>query len=192
MQRLLLDRVSLLLIAGLIVILDQASKHWVRANLALGEVYRPELWISQFTRFIHLHNRGAAIDASPGMGIFSMGVAILAAAVIFYAYPRISSQDRMMRLSIALLLGGVLGNLVDRLHQGYVTDFISLLDVPVVNLADLSIITGTILLSVGLVQKERRLKRRPSSDSEAENSPRYPGGGRRLSIQASSKDSRGE
>jgi signal peptidase II len=180
------------LTAGAVVILDQASKALVRANLGLGEVYRPELWLSQFIRLVHLHNRGAAIGTSPGMGIFSLVVAILVSAVIIYLYPRIPRQERLVRLSMALLLGGALGNLIDRLHQGYVTDFISLLNIPVLNLADLSISAGVVILFIGLWQQEQRTKRQQQSASQADVQDDKPEDGRILNLQMPSKDNRGE
>jgi signal peptidase II len=186
------DYVPLFLTAGAIVILDQASKYLIRANLAMGEVYRPDLWISQFVRFVHLHNRGAAIGTSPGMGIFSMVVAILVSAVIIYLYPRIPPQERLVRLAMALLLGGALGNLIDRLHQGYVTDFISLLNIPVLNLADLSISVGVVVLFIGLWQQEQKKKRQQQPASQAEDPEDKPDTGRSLNLQIQSKDSQGE
>jgi signal peptidase II len=192
LNRHLSDYVSLFLTAGAVVILDQASKALVRANLGLGEVYRPELWLSQFARLVHLHNRGAAIGTSPGMGIFSLVVAILVSAVIIHLYPRIPRQERLVRLSMALLLGGALGNLIDRLHQGYVTDFISLLNIPVLNLADLSISAGVVILFIGLWQQEHRTKRQQLSASKADVQDDKPDDGRILNLQMPSKDSQGE
>jgi len=146
------------LVAGTIVVLDQASKYLIRANLALGEVYRPELWITQFARFVHLHNRGAAIGMFPGLGNVFMVLALIVSAALIYYYPRIPRQDWLVRLAMALLLGGAVGNMIDRMHQGYVTDFISLLNIPVLNLADLSVSTGVIVLAIGLWQQEQRKK----------------------------------
>ena len=152
-----------MVVAGVIVALDQMSKVLIRANLMLGEVYRPELWISQYARFVHLHNRGAAIGILPGLGNVFMVVAMLVSVALIFYYPRIPRQDWLVRLSMALLLGGAIGNMIDRLHQGFVTDFISVLNIPVLNLADLSISTGVIILVIGLWQQEQRKK--PTQDS---------------------------
>lgn len=160
MKRDLRHTVSLLLITGTVVILDQASKALIRHNLALGEVYRPDLWISQVARFVHVKNYGSAIGF-PSLGKVFMLLAILVSAAILYYAPRLARQGWQMRLSTALILGGVMGNLIDRLHQGYVTDFISLLSIPVVNLADLSIASGVILLISQLWQQEKKQKPGP-------------------------------
>lgn len=170
-----------MLIAGAIVVLDQASKYLVRANLALGEVYRPDLWISQFIRFVHLHNRGAAIGMFPSLGNVFMVLAMLVSAAIIYYYPRIPRQDWLVRLSMALFLGGAVGNMIDRLHQGYVTDFISLLDIPVLNIADLSVSSGVVVLFIGLWQQEQRKKHLQDSATQDNDSGNQGKTGRVLS-----------
>jgi signal peptidase II len=152
----LADYAFLFLVAGSIVFLDQAGKFLVRSNLAPGEIYRPDLWLSQYIRFVNLHNTGAAIGLLPGYGgVFLLLSALISLAVLYY-YARIPHQQWLLRLSMALVLGGALGNLVDRLHQGYVTDFISLLNIPVFNLADLSVLVGFMLLFVDLWRKEHK------------------------------------
>jgi signal peptidase II len=152
----LADYVFLFLVAGLIVVLDQASKALVRNNLLPGEIFHPEWWLSQFVRLVHLKNTGAAIGLLPGFGdIFMFLSALISLAVLIY-YARIPHQQWLMRLSLALVLGGAVGNLVDRFQQGYVTDFISVLDIPVFNLADLSVMAGFSLLFIDLWRKERR------------------------------------
>lgn len=161
MKRYPADTVPLFLIAGTVLILDQASKALIRATLNLGEVYRPELWISQYARFVHVQNFGSAIGF-PSLGKVFMVLAILVSAAIIYYAPRLARQGWQVRLSMGLILGGVMGNLIDRLHQGHVTDFISILDIPVVNLADLSIASGVILLVGKLWQQEQEQKRQPS------------------------------
>jgi signal peptidase II len=126
------------------------------------------------------------------MGTFSMVVAMLVSAAIIYLYPRIPRQERLIRLSMALLLGGALGNLVDRLVQGYVTDFISLLDIPVLNLADLSIAIGVITLFIGLWKQEQGKKSQQSPTGPAEDQEDQTESGRILGTQIPSKDVRGE
>ncbi len=59
MNRKLFDYARLLLIAGIVVAIDQVTKAAVRSSLAVGEIYHPELWISQYARLLHLSNTGA-------------------------------------------------------------------------------------------------------------------------------------
>jgi signal peptidase II len=153
--RRLADYAFLFLVAGAVVVLDQACKVVVRANLAPGEIFHPELWITQYARIVHLHNSGAAIGILPGFGDIFLVLSALISLAVLYFYARIPHQQWLLRLSMALVLGGALGNLIDRLHQGYVTDFISLLNLPVFNLADLSVLAGFMLLFVDLWRKEQ-------------------------------------
>jgi signal peptidase II len=188
LKRQLSDYLPLLLIAGAVICLDQASKSLVRSNLALGEVYQPGLWLSQYARLIHAHNSGAAIGIFPSLGNLFMILAILISGAIIYFYPRIPREERLIRLSLALLLGGAAGNLIDRLHQGYVTDFISLLNIPVVNIADLSVSAGVVLLCIGLWRQEVRYKPQPDPAGQEGR----PSDGRNLALQALPEATRSE
>ena len=80
MKKYLSDYLFLFLIAGTIIILDQLTKSWVRQNLAFGEVYRPDFWLSQYARIIFWKNTGAAFGMFQGFGdvfsIFSIIISI--------------------------------------------------------------------------------------------------------------------
>lgn len=192
MKRRLADYAFLFLVAGVIVALDQACKYLVRGNLEPGEIYHPELWVSQYVRFVHLHNSGAAIGILPGFGdIFMLLSALISLAVLYY-YSRIPHQQWLLRLSMALVLGGAVGNLVDRLYQGYVTDFISLFNFPVFNLADLSVLTGFILLFVDLWRQEQRKKSGQDSAAPGEGSGNEEKSGRHLTSYAPLEDALSE
>lgn len=144
------DYAFLFLIAGAIIILDQLTKSWVRQNLALGEVYRPEFWLSQYARIIFWKNTGAAFGMFQGFGeVFSIFSIIISVFVIFY-FPQIPRRDWLIRVSMSMLLGGALGNLISRLAQGYVTDFASVGNFPVFNVADASISVGVVILFFGM------------------------------------------
>ena len=121
----LADYAVLFLIAGIVILLDQLTKAVVRQNLALGEIYRPELWISQYARLIHLKNTGAANGMFQNFNKILAVFPFIVALAILYYFPRIPRQDWLIRLALGFYLGGALGNLIDRLTQGYVTDFIS-------------------------------------------------------------------
>ena len=146
MRKYLADYFSLFLVAGLIVLLDQATKYIIRSNLAVGEIYRPDLWITQFARIVHWQNTGAAFGMFQSLGNVFMILSMVVSAAIIYYYPQVPRQDRLIRLAMALLLGGAVGNLIDRLSQGYVTDFISVSEFPVFNIADASISLGVVVL----------------------------------------------
>jgi len=158
LKKYLKDYLILFLIAGTIVLLDQVSKAWVRQALALGEVYHPELWLSNYIRIVYWKNTGAAFGMFQSLGgVFSV-LSFIVSGIILYYFPQIPSKDWLIRVSMGMLLGGAIGNLIDRLTLGYVTDFISVGDFPVFNVADSSISVGVVVLFFGMWLQEKRAK----------------------------------
>jgi signal peptidase II len=141
---------TLVFIFGVVFFLDQWTKAWVRDNLAFGESIRPFEWLPPSVRILHWRNSGAAFGFfQEGAGIFTI-LAVVVALLIIYYFPRIERGDWALRLAMGLQLGGALGNLIDRLQHGYVTDFISVAQFPVFNIADTSITLGVIILLLGI------------------------------------------
>jgi signal peptidase II len=104
-------------------------------------------------------NTGAAFGMFQNGGLIFTILAFVVSGAILYYYPQIPRQDRLIRISMGFLLGGAVGNLIDRLTQGLiVTDFISIWIFPVFNLADLSITIGVVILCLGMIVQERRNK----------------------------------
>ena len=83
---------------------------------------------------------------------------VVIGAILFY-YPQVEKDDWLLRLALSLQLGGALGNLVDRLTIGHVTDFISVGNFPVFNVADASITIGAVLLFLDVWLRERAEKK---------------------------------
>ena len=162
------DYALLILIAGSVVLLDQITKYIVRINLPLGQVYHPELWLSQYIRIVHWKNTGAAFGIFQNMGGVFTILSFVVAIVIFIYYPQVPRKDWPVRIAMGLLLGGATGNLIDRLARGYVTDFVSVGSFPVFNVADASISTGVVILFIGMWLQEREAKSQESRLEEAE------------------------
>jgi signal peptidase II len=151
----LADYFALFLIAGFVIILDQLTKAAVRHSLMYGQIYRPDLWISQYARLVHLKNTAATNGMFQNMtGVLTV-FPFIVTLVILYAFPRVPRRDWLIRLSLGLYLGGALGNLIDRLRQGYVTDFISIGSFSVFNIADACVSMGVVALIVGVWLHER-------------------------------------
>ncbi len=145
----------LLVPVGLIILLDQWTKSWVRSNIAFGESWGPE-WLAPFARFVHWYNTGAAFGLFQGMGtVFIILAFVISIAILIY-YPRVPRQDWTLRLAMSLQMAGALGNLIDRLTIGHVTDFIAIGSFPVWNIADASITVGVFVLLLGIWLQERR------------------------------------
>lgn len=152
------DYLVLLGLAGLVVGLDQWTKYLVQSRLAVGEPWSPWDWLSPYARIVHWNNTGAAFGIFQSGGMVFTIVAIVVAAAILYYYPRIPSGQIPLRLALGLQFGGAVGNLIDRLARGTVTDFISVGSFPVFNIADASISIGVAILIAGMWIEERRRK----------------------------------
>jgi len=145
---------ALLVIASLVIALDQVSKFLVRANLSLGQSIPEE----GFFRITYITNAGAS------WGIFSnavfltvaTAVVVIATLVIYLRYALV--RRTLFRLALGLLIGGSMGNMIDRLSQGRVTDFIDVGAWPVFNIADCAIVIGVVLIAANLIFSVKREK----------------------------------
>ncbi len=139
-------------IAALIVALDQWTKWLVRVNIPDGGVWLPESlgWLSPYARIVHWHNTGAAFGMFQNASMVFTVLAFIVIAAIIYYYPHVENSDWSLRLAMSMQLGGAIGNLIDRLTLGRVTDFISIGTFPVFNVADASISVGAVVLLLGV------------------------------------------
>lgn len=149
-------------VAVLVGVADQATKFLALEYLRAGDVV-----LTSFFKFSLAFNTGAAFSflASAGgwQNLFFVGVAIVVSLVILVMIRRLGSSDVQVAVALALVLGGALGNVIDRVRLGYVVDFI---DVhyqswhwPTFNVADSAITIGAILLvldALGIVLIRRR------------------------------------
>jgi len=159
--KILRSYLGLILISGTVVFLDQWSKWLVRTNITLGDFWLPGSlsWLLPYARIVNWSNTGAAFGLFQGRGAIFTVLAVIVAGVIVYYYPRVPPEDWWLRLAMGLQFGGALGNLIDRVNHGRVTDFLSVANFPVFNVADASITVGVIILVVGVWWKERSEKR---------------------------------
>jgi signal peptidase II len=143
-------------VAGVIVALDQWTKYLVRSQLAVGEIWAPIPALSPYVRIVHWNNTGAAFGLFPSGGLAFTLVAIVVSLAIVYYFPRVPDGQPILRFALALQLGGAIGNLIDRLLLGTVTDFVSVGTFPVFNVADSCISIGVALLVAAMWVEERR------------------------------------
>jgi signal peptidase II len=139
------------------------TKWLVRSNLAVGEFWSPFPWLTPYARFIHWKNTGAAFGLFPDGGTIFKIVAIIVSAAIIYYYPQIPPDKKWYRLALGMQLSGAIGNLIDRVLFGPVTDFVSVGRFAVFNVADASISVGTAILIVAMWVDERQLARESES-----------------------------
>lgn len=146
----------LLKVTGPVLLIDQATKALVRATLDLEQTWTPYAWLAPYARIVHWKNTGASFGIMEDSNTLLIIVSLAVVGAILFFFPRVPSQDWSLRLALAFLLGGVGGNLLDRLLVGHVTDFLSVFSYNVFNLADVSNLIGVIILLVGIVLEEFR------------------------------------
>ena len=173
MKRILRDYAILILLAGPIIALDQWTKIIIRNNIPVGGTWMPWEWLAPYARIVHWHNTGAAFGMFQGASLVFTILAFIVSGLIIYYFPHIPTSDWILRLALGMQLAGAVGNLIDRLTLGRVTDFISLGTFPVFNVADSSITVGTAVLILGTWIKDRQEKR-AAARAAAEVPPEDP------------------
>lgn len=155
------DYLILFGVAGVVVALDQWTKWLVRENIEFGGMWLPEsmMWLSPYARIVHWYNTGAAFGIFQGGGMVFTVLAFIVIGAILYYFPQVDKSDWTLRLAMSMQLGGAIGNLIDRLTIGHVTDFISVGNFAVFNVADASISVGAAVLLLGVWMMERAEKK---------------------------------
>lgn len=161
-------------------ILDQVSKRLITSWLDLGESWPSE----GFFRITYGTNSGTAFGLFPNHTTLLIVVSLVAIGFLFYFYRTHAMPSLVLRFAIGLQLGGAFGNLIDRVLNGKVVDFIDVGPWPIFNLADSSIVVGIfILLATFLLTKESAEERQPP-EAAAESESQDP----QTSIPASAQD----
>jgi signal peptidase II len=129
------------LVLACVVAVDQVTKALVRGGIAVGE----EDPVFPAVSLVHVRNTGVAFGAFSGGGVI-VGVLVAAAlaALLFYFVTHL--HRRLVWLPTGLLLGGSVGNIIDRVRDGAVTDFVKLPAWPAFNVADMAITFGVLAL----------------------------------------------
>ena len=155
-----------LALAVLVVVLDQITKQWILANYQLGD----STPVTSFFNIVRAHNTGAAFSflagASGWQRWFFVGLAAAASVFIVWLL-RSHPGQKLFAFSLSMILGGAVGNVVDRLQHGYVVDFLDFHwaflsplfyrgHFPAFNVADAAITAG----AIGLILDELRRVRR--------------------------------
>jgi signal peptidase II len=140
-------------LALLVVVLDQTSKRLAEDKLEKSGVRSVPLPIvGDYLRFTYVENRGAAFGLLQDQTAFFGFVGILVVGVIAASYRYLPRSGFRLHLALGLQLGGAIGNLIDRIRQGYVVDFVDFGYHsnwwPVFNVADSAIVVGVALLAL--------------------------------------------
>ena len=151
------------LTALVVLAADQLTKALVVATLDVGERL-PVL--GDLVVLWHVQNRGAAFSLFQDAAVLFYVVTLAAFGMIAYFHRTLAGRGRWLQLVLGVVLGGTLGNLIDRLRLGYVTDFVSVgisdLRWPTFNVADIAVSCGAIALAISLWREDAR---RPEPES---------------------------
>ncbi|MCH8051789.1 MAG: signal peptidase II [Chloroflexi bacterium] len=147
-----------------VIAADQATKTIIRTTMDRGDIWPSDDWP---VRIKYVTNTGAAFGVLQDQAAFLIIMAFigLAAIYVYYRYPPF--QHWLATLAIGLMLGGAAGNLIDRVLQGRVTDFIDFPRFPAFNVADSSITVGVAIVLIGYFLLEARKEAPAPADAES-------------------------
>ena len=154
-----------LLLSAAVIVLDQLSKQWVLTSLP---EHQPIPVIEGFWNWYRTYNTGAAFsflsDAGGWQNLFFVGVAFVVSVVILFMIRRLGANETQVAVALMLVLGGAVGNVIDRVRFGYVVDFIDVYyriwHWPTFNIADSAITIGAVLLvldALGLTWRRKKM-----------------------------------
>ncbi len=173
-----LQHLLLFLVALVVIVLDQASKYLIEARMPLNTTYAPIPALEAIFRITHVSNTGAAFGLFAQGGVLFMLVAAVVSVVIILYNFSLPRGFFLLRAALGLQLGGALGNLIDRIRLGHVTDFLDFGPWPVFNLADTSIVAGVVILGVLMLLEQRREAAAAAANQDSQPSGnKLPGGG---------------
>lgn len=151
------------------VVLDQLTKAIVVAQLAL---YEEHAFLPGLIRFYHTRNTGAAFSMLADRPWVFMVLSVVAMAVIVWMLVQFWNRHPLMMVSLSMILGGGVGNMIDRFVNGYVVDFLDFqfMKFAVFNVADIFVTCGSVALAVYILVFEPRVEKRLRAASEADSS----------------------
>lgn len=141
---------SFYLLAILITVIDQGLKQIIHITMPLGKSI-PLFWILKLT---YVGNRGAAFSLFSGFSNYLIIISVVVIAVVIYFHYRVPLANLLTQTGMAFILGGSIGNLIDRVFRSYVIDYIDITVWPVFNFADIMINLGVLLIIIRMFKHE--------------------------------------
>lgn len=149
-----------ILVAIIAVALDQALKRWIVATLGPEPMTKFIPLIGEDIRLAYSHNTGIAFSLFQGKSdILTIVALVIITGAIYLYITQLPNRRRLIQIAMGLILGGALGNVIDRIRLGYVVDFIQVGWFPIFNLADSAITVGAALLMLQYALDEIALRR---------------------------------
>ncbi|WP_283112379.1 signal peptidase II [Lactobacillus gallinarum] len=139
-----------LFISLFVVLADQGLKNYIVSNYTVGEVHQI---IPEILSFNYLQNDGAAWNILTGQMWLFYAISVIAIAVCLYFLFNKKYKNALFDVGLALVLGGIIGNFIDRLHLKYVVDMLQLdfINFNIFNIADSAITTGVLIIFIYLI-----------------------------------------
>ena len=147
-----------------VVLLDQIVKYLVSANMHLGE---SQPLVEGLVYLTYVRNSGAAFSILQGQRWLFLVITPAVLGVMLWYIRGVPKSDKLLRLALALFCGGALGNYLDRLRFGAVTDFIDFRFFPVFNVADSCIVIGVALLGWCILIRSKKDDDKEDNDVHA-------------------------
>ena len=163
-------------VAVIVILIDQFTKTWVVNNLALGESIRPIPALYPLFQITRSFNTGAAFGILPDSGILFLFLPIIVVGILLYMFRKEPPDLILAPIAIGMVIGGAIGNLLDRFQYDLVIDFIHY-QIPgvisnVSNIADHGVVLGVIILLVNSWWRERQADK--LEENEGDISPDIP------------------
>lgn len=155
-------------IALVIWLFDQYTKHLVVSSMEPFEMRPLSPSLGHIFTLTYVRNTGAAFGIFPNASTLFVIIALVVVLGIAVYFRQLPDDEWLLKMSLAMQLGGALGNLTDRLRLGYVVDFMDFRMWPVFNFADTFIVVGVALLGYRLLLHPRPF---PMLEEDAENTP---------------------
>jgi signal peptidase II len=141
------------LLAFLVLAVDQLIKYFVHRGMALGQSFP---LVDGIIKLTYVRNTGAAFSLFSGFSHYLIVIGLIIILLVIYFHHKIPSKWHTLQIALAFILGGSLGNLMDRIFRSYVIDYIDLTIWPVFNLSDIMINLGVILIIFELFLKGKK------------------------------------
>jgi len=143
----------------LVIFIDQLIKYLVDKQMVYGQSIQI---FDGFLQLTYVKNTGAAFSLFVGFSPYLIVVGVLAAIVVIFFHYRLPPKDLYLQTSLAFILGGSVGNLIDRILRSFVVDYVDILIWPVFNFADVMINVGVLLIAIKLFET-REVERKDAS-----------------------------
>lgn len=159
----------------LTVVIDQLTKLWVVSNLQLYETIQPIPFLAPLFQLTRSTNTGAAFGILPMAGNMFLILAVVIIGFMLWYFRDTPSQARIVPIAIGMVIGGALGNVIDRIQYGHVVDFIHY-QIPnlisnVSNLADHGIVLGVLILIGDSFWRDYQAKQQQDHTTEPTQPP---------------------